>query len=57
MRIVIQKNAYKIIYGWKDYDDCLEEIEEDNIETRLKFAEPCLKHEKFSNWFEEGVST
>ena len=58
----IQKNAYKIIYGWKDYDDCLEEIEEDNLETRrenlcLKFAEACLKHDKFSNWFEEGIST
>ena len=58
----IQKNAFRIIFGCKDYVDCLEEEEEDTLEVRreklcMNFAESCLKDEKFSNWFSKGVCT
>ena len=58
----IQQNAFKIIYGWKNYSECLEDISEDSLENRrkdlcLNFAEACLKSNKFSKWFQVGVCT
>ena len=60
----VQKNAFRIIYGssFESYDNCLDEREEDTLVIRreklcLNFAESCLKDEKFSSWFTEGIST
>ena len=60
----VQKTAMIIIAGssFTPYDQFLDEIEEDNLDIRrdklcLNFAKKCLKTDKFSCWFPEGVST
>ena len=60
----VQKNAFKIIFGasYSNYEDCLEQASEETLQDRrdtlcLRFAESCLKQEKFSSWFQKGVDT
>ena len=60
----VQRNAFSVICGAynKPYEALLEEMGEDSLLVRrdkltLKFAHKCLKSEKFSHWFPEGVST
>ena len=60
----IQKNAFYIIFGpsHTSYEDLMIEIEESSLKERrdnlsLKFAQKCLKNNKFCTWFPPGVST
>ena len=60
----VQKNAFRIILGkdYNNYEDALSDIEETTLSERrkilcLKFAQNCLKHEKFQNWFLPGRCT
>ena len=60
----VQKNAFKIIFGndYKTYEDILENSMEDSLQIRrdklsLRFAETCLKKQKFKSWFKESMST
>ena len=57
----VQRNALKIIMGasYVNYEECLDQINEQTLKERhdqlcLRFAESCLKNDKFSNWFQKG---
>ena len=59
-----QKNAFKIIFGssYTSYEELLMEIDESSLKERrdelsLRFAQKCLKNDKFCSWFPPGVST
>ena len=60
----VQRNALKIIMGasYVNYEECLDQINEQTLKERhdqlcLRFAESCLKNDKFSSWFQKGVNT
>ena len=60
----VQRNAMKIILGseYNEYEVALENINEESLQKRrdklsLRFAETCLKNDKFKSWFKVGVST
>ena len=60
----VQRNAFSVICGiyGKPYELLLEEMEQDTLLLRrdklsLKFANKCLKTDKFKSWFQEVVST